>query len=513
MLHARQTKWQPGLKTLFARITLFFSLLLMAMAAFTLWLTDRSAKNYFLEFTQQLNEPVAMYMADNAGLLNDGELDEVALTELSHHAMTINPSLEIYLLDADGTVYAPSLAESNKPFKLEISPINRFLGGDRNFPLFGDYPPDRQIKRTFSVHPLTHEGSIKGYVYVVLGGEKYSTLLERVTSSYVLKDLFFTIMGVFFLTLAAGIVVFSLLTRRLKRLRMKVNALHRTYQTHPKSSDQIIPSTHDDDELTALTRAYDQLTDELTQQYNALEHSDRERRVLVANISHDLRTPLTALSGYIETLQIKLAESDPDLRKYADIAFRQTQKLRILVSQLLELSIINSGEAKPKRESFSLIELLHDIAQDFQIELDRSQLELTIQPGVQDRETYNVEADISLIQRVFENLLINAVEYTPTGGKICIELTKSANKVFISISDSGAGMTSQQINEIFTRYRTGNPCGTTPYNGHTGLGLAIVKGILELHQSTINVSSQSDVGTSFQFTLPCSYRDIAPGKR
>ncbi len=478
---------------------------------FILWLTDRSAKNYFIEFTQRLNAPVAMYMADNASLLKNGELDADALQELLKHAMTVNPSLEIYLLDSSGTVYAPlpKSADQSNPVTLDTGPIKSFINGDARFPLYGDYPGQQNDKRTFSVHPLTHEGRLKGYVYVVLGGEKHSSLLERVTSSYVLKNLLITVAVVLVLALVAGIAVFSLLTRRLRQLRSQVAAVQAFQAKTDISAQASGNNTHDyqDDELGELSRAYDELNARLADQYDALQRSDRGRRELFANISHDLRTPLTALSGYLETLKIKLGNSDDNLQSYADIAYRQTQKLRELVSQLLELSIINSGELVLRLEVFSLIELVHDITQDFQIELNKKHIELTISPDAQSRELFSVTADISLIQRVLENLLNNAIEHTPTYGKITIELSDHRGQIRTCVADTGPGISKQLINDIFSRYHSGHgqnlpSAKRLSSQQHAGLGLAIVKGILDLHGCDIQVESQIRSGTRFFFSLP-----------
>jgi len=498
------------LKTLFARLTLFFSLLLILLGAFTLWLTDHSTKNYFLEFTQRLNAPVAMYMADNANLLNAGKPDPGALAELSRHAMTINPSLEIYLLDTEGTVIAPLPEDTEKAeaVLLDLDPIIHFINGESKFPVYGEYPVDRSVKRAFSAHPLMHDNKLAGYVYVVFGGEKYSSLLERVTSSYVLRNVLITATGVLILTLFAGLMVFSLLTRRLRRLKSRVSSLHPQLGfVAPVDVYGRNKAADHDDEIGALAMAYDQLTAQLAEKYKALQRSDRGRRELFANISHDLRTPLTALSGYLETLQIKLGHSDRDLRSYADIAYRQTQKLRVLVTQLLELSIINSGEASIARERFSLIELVHDIAQDFQIELDNKQIRLDIHPDSQTSNQFNVWADVALIQRVFENLLSNAIDHTPMSGHIRIDLSIDSHGVSVCVADSGAGICEKQIADIFTRYHSGRDnsrshlqhSAGTP---HAGLGLAIVKGILELHGCVIEVSSKTNVGTRFFFCLP-----------
>jgi signal transduction histidine kinase len=146
-----------------------------------------------------------------------------------------------------------------------------------------------------------------------------------------------------------------------------------------------------------------------------LQESDRLRRELFTNISHDLRTPLASLQGYIETLIIKDEMLDEVTRRqYLDTACRHAAHLGRLIQDLFELAMFDSGSATPVFEEFSLTELIHDVAQEFRLQADEAQVSLQVDPP---DEAVNVYADISLIQRVLENLVGNALKYTPEGGK------------------------------------------------------------------------------------------------
>ena len=214
----------------------------------SLWIAERSARRYFLEFTQRLNAPIAMYMAENAGLVTDGALDPQALSSLAEHVMMINPSVEVYVLDLQGRVMAQA-ASANviaQP-RVSMQPIREAIRSSRasnGLPdddtvtstdttvseqptfsatplvgtLLGDNPLDPDDQRPFSVHPLEADGKIIGNIYALLAGREHQNLLSAIRSSHSLRDLVWILSGVLVLAGVAGSVVFFSLTRRLRSL-------------------------------------------------------------------------------------------------------------------------------------------------------------------------------------------------------------------------------------------------------------------------------------------------------
>jgi signal transduction histidine kinase len=231
--------------------------------------------------------------------------------------------------------------------------------------------------------------------------------------------------------------------------------------------------------------------EKLNQEKQELEQMRRE---LVANVSHDLRTPLASIHGYIETLLMKKDSLDEETKeKYLNTTLQSTQKLKTLVDELFELSKIESKERKLNIETFSVKELAFDVVSHFKREAEEKKIQIAVDSSA---NISLVKADLALIDRTFQNLIGNAVKYCTEGDKINVGIREANGKVVISISDTGSGISEEDLPHLFNRFFKGK--SSKP---GTGLGLAIVKGILELHESEYKVESKLGEGTRFTFTL------------
>lgn len=511
--------------SLFARLSLVFLATLTLLGFFSLWIAERSARSYFLEFTQQINAPIAMYMADNAGLVSEGILDAEALSSLAEHVMMINPSVEVYVLDLQGRVMAQA-ATANviaQP-RVSMQPIRDVLQAHADVPaalpaslgstLLGDNPLDPDDQRPFSVHPLEHSGETIGYIYALLAGREHQTLLSAIRSSHSLRDLASILGGVLVLAGIAGSVVFFSLTRRLRNLTRHVHAassaarLDVAYADLPAAARGLRPlDTHD--EIDELTAAYDSMALQLQSQYRSLEEKDRIRRELVANISHDLRTPLTTLQGYLETILLKRGTLDEAVEhRYLAIAHKHSKRLRRLVAELFELSKFDSEEYELDREVFSLRELAHDALQDLTPLADKRQIALAVTSGSDHADPMDVVADIALVHRVLENLLSNALRHARRGGNITIDVQRNADdRIDVAVIDDGEGMAQGDARLAFEpRFRADTDSRSCDDEdvGHAGLGLAIVKSIVKLHGSEMSLETEPGRGARFGFSLPAA---------
>ena len=234
------------------------------------------------------------------------------------------------------------------------------------------------------------------------------------------------------------------------------------------------------------------------QQLDALEKTDALRREMVVHVSHDLRTPLATLHGYIETLILKDAELDSAEReRYLAVALDQSERLRRLIGDLFELAKLDAHEQMPACEPVSLAELVSDIAQKFQLEAQRRGSTIVIDAG---EGLPMVDADIALVERVLENLIDNALSHSPEGGAIRIPIASNGGAVRVTVSDSGPGIAPEHLPRVFDRfYQAGN---AHRGNAHVGLGLAIAKRIVELHGARLEVQSTLGHGAAFSFQLP-----------
>src|SRR5262249_12973234 len=210
------------------------------------------------------------------------------------------------------------------------------------------------------------------------------------------------------------------------------------------------------------------------------------RRDLIANVSHDLRTPLAALHGYLETLLVKGASLSPEQRNgYLETAVRQSERLGILIGELFELVKLDFKGFEIHPEPVQLGELAQDVLQKFSLlaEGKRIALHADIGPGLP-----SVHADIGLMERVLENLIDNALRHTPAGGAVSVAVRPSGERVQVRVADTGSGIPPAEVPHIFERfYRVDK--SRAARTGGAGLGLAIVKRIMDLHAARIEVES------------------------
>ena len=215
---------------------------------------------------------------------------------------------------------------------------------------------------------------------------------------------------------------------------------------------------------------------------------------MVANISHDLRTPLASLHGYLETLSLKDASLSPEeRRRYLGIALDQSRKVGGLAQSLLELVRLEQGFVQPVIEGFSLPDLVQDIFQKFELTAEARGITLT---ATLPPQLPTVLADLGLIERVLTNLLDNALRHTPVNGEIEVTLSPEPNAVAITVSDSGPGIDAELREGLFLRAFT---IGGARRDG--GLGLRIVHRILQLHGRSIRLVDQPGRGATFTFSL------------
>ena len=317
-------------------------------------------------------------------------------------------------------------------------------------------------------------------------------------------------------------VSFKRIALPLSRLSAEAKTYRRTELASSRGADVDLAANHrvsaitrDLDEVAELEVSFELMKRRIQQQFEQLAESDRLRRELVSNVSHDLRTPLASMQGYLETLLLKYPDLNEKTRvHYIGVAHSQSKKLGTLISQLFELSKLDAGRVKPNIEVFSLNELLCDIKQDYELLTESKNIALEIELNTFDSDSVFVQADISLIQRVLQNLLDNAIAHTEEHGEIVIGmsagLAKNSNQeqeVSVYIKDSGKGIEQKALPFVFERFYQTSSTSSVANLGEgadagCGLGLNIVKKILDLHGSIIEVQSRPSEGTCFSFALP-----------
>lgn len=505
--------------TLYGKLAIVLLGLFCLIGAGAILLTLYTTRLHFQEVNQKLNQTLAEHIVSEKLLIQEGLVNEEAIKEIFHMLMVINPSIEVYLLDAEGTILTFSAPPAKvKRQRIALDPLKRFLSGAEDFPILGDDPRDINRQKIFSASPIESlSGSIQGYLYVILGGEESDSVSQMLEGSYILRLSMWAVVAALLFALLTGLLILKLLTQRLKTLALAMETFRRgDFSKQPGLSSltqlQPVPAQRRD-EIDELGAIFTQMVDRIHTQVTQLSQTDQLRRELVANVSHDLRTPLTSLQGYLETLLLKEGTlSVQEQRNYLGIATKHSERLSKLIAELFELAKLNSHEMKPHVEPFSLSELAQDVVQKLKIVTEKKHVNLRTDIGT---DLPHVCADIGLIERVLENLIANAIRHTPERGVVTVALSLENGKIVTQVTDTGCGISPENLPYIFDRYYRVDNSEQGRATG-AGLGLAISKRILELHGSSIEAQSILKGGTTFRFHLataqPASGTSVSPAK-
>ncbi|MDQ7049633.1 MAG: HAMP domain-containing sensor histidine kinase [Enterobacterales bacterium] len=449
---------------------------------------------------QALHQSLATHLVGDNPLLKKGIHDSKALENLFHSMMILGPNFEFYVIDPKGHI----LSYSAKPGevvrkKIDMQPLlNEYLQGAA-FPIYADDPRSDQQK-IFSLAPIVENDQVKGYLFVIIGGKIYDSIFAGVRSNESIQ-----VIGVIGATsllflLLILLVSFHFFVSPLKQLTQQVNSLRET------DFDNELPRIEtktSSGEVEALTLVFNQLIDKVNQQFNLLEKVDGERRELLAHLSHDLRTPLASLQGFLETIQIRRAKLTTDeIERYVGFCLKSAKSINGFVDQIFELAHLESGHVTVTLETFPIAELLYDLKDKLSQKADKKSIQLVI--DIAD-DSLRVTTDIAKLERVLTNLLENALRHTPNKGKIILRAQKadSSQQVIISIQDTGEGIAEEDIPFIFdARYRGDKAVDDD--QRHIGLGLTISKKLIALLGSDIRASNHSAGGAIFRFGLPFS---------
>jgi signal transduction histidine kinase len=480
--------------SLYWRISAIFLLLLIILGIAYVYITARSAENFALETNQKLNADLANVISSEFKPFVGETIDQTAIVEIMHHIMKINPSLEVYLLDESGRIL--SYAAPHKKVKLDsvsLDPIKKFIASKGNIFIKGDDPRQPGNLKIFSATPVMINDKLTGYIYVILAGEEYTSVTGLLFNSYIMKvgtySFFITLVAAFVL----GLLAIWFITRNLNKI---VSTVKKFTAGDLKAR---ITYKSKKGELADLAKNFNEMADTILSNIEKIKSMENLRSELIANVSHDLRTPLAIIHGYVETLIMKEdALTDEERKRYTNNILQSTEKLKNLVAQLFEYSKLQSMQIKPNKEPFFITELIQDISHKYQILAKKKGIAIKLSTP---NDLPLVNADVALIDRVIQNLIDNAIKFTPEGGSINIELNKNSEKVRVAISDTGTGIPEEELDHIFDRYHKVKRNSAEEIEG-SGLGLAIVKKILEIHNSSIKVFSKINQGTSFEFELP-----------
>lgn len=284
---------------------------------------------------------------------------------------------------------------------------------------------------------------------------------------------------IFALTIVSTLVVSNYMSKKFTRpIQILKNAAHEI----ASGNLNVKINYKEEDELGELAKSMNTMVKQLS-------ITDKFRKDLIANISHDLKTPLGLIRGYSEMLLDYYGEDKEKREKYLNTVIKETERMSKLVDDVLQLSKLQSGMVEVKEETIDLEKLIFEILDIFEIQILEKNIEVRL-----ENLKVKVVADREMIKRAIINIISNAIASMENGGTLSITAELQDKDVLIKISDTGCGIPEKDLEHIFDRFYKGNKSGT-------GLGLAIVKEILTLHQSDFGIRSKEGEGTTFYFTL------------
>lgn len=229
-----------------------------------------------------------------------------------------------------------------------------------------------------------------------------------------------------------------------------------------------------------------------------LMKQERYRREFLGNVSHELKTPIMSIQGYLETLADGGLEDEAINHVYVEKALKNVERMIMIIDDLVNISMLESGELKINIQKFDICDLVKEVFESLEMQAAQAGVTLAIKDDC-DHVT-NVYADEKMIREVLVNLISNAIKYNKRGGSVHTGFYLMGDNVLIEISDTGIGIDKEHLNRVFERFFRAEKSRSRDMGG-TGLGLAIVKHIVEAHGHSVNVRSTPGEGSTFGFTL------------
>lgn len=427
------------------------------------------------------------------------ELAELVARDLSLR-LTQDPSfaIERHLRDEYGSGYPPFLVVTGGRGGSKVyanrSPLPPNLARDARRRLdqrFDEPYRGGGGRRSFALYAdVVVSGFRTGLVAVPAGPPPLSVGLREVAPTLVL-------VGIALLGAGAALMALLIFRPTHRRLRDLERAARAVGEGHP----EVRANDSGGDEVSALAASFNAMAIDLETRARALAESDRARRQLLADVSHELMTPLAAIRGYVETLGMSELQLDEDTRaKYLDIAHQETHKLEAIIGELLDLARLEGGGETMEREAVLAGDLFRRVADRHRPTLIDRNISLTSETA---DGTPLIYGDADRLEQALQNVAANAIRHTPDGGTVTLRAEPAGDRVRISVSDSGSGIPAEHLPRIFDRFYKADAAraGTRIPSG-SGLGLSIVRAIVHRHDGEVRAFNGPSSGAVFELLLP-----------
>lgn len=478
--------------TIFRRITILIFALITALSLLFIVITYFATTRFYQASTQLLNKDVAGHIATFSSPFNHNGINKRKADSVFQDAMVISPSAEVYFLDTTGKVIAFHANKTEiKNWNLPLDKIKKYLNSQGNDYIKGPDPKDPDNQKIFSASEVTDQKRRLGYIYVIFSSNEYRNVTQMLYSSHVTN---LAIIAFVFIILLS--IIISLIY--LKRIQQSFNRMLGVIKRFEQGDFETRFKIKEQHELAPVTQAFNNLADLLVYNINQLTKIEKNREDFIATFSHDLRTPLAILRGYTETLIIKKQSNitSADWDSYTQMMLNKILQVERMVTDLFELSKMKSVEFKANKEPFVLSEIVQETVNNFQLKARDKDINLRC---TQCQYHVWVNADISLLERVIQNLVDNAVKNTPENGEIKVWMEVADKNLNFNIQNSGNLLADNMVTWINTPETEEVQYIHRP--AKQGLGLVIIKRILHLHNTHLEATIATDTNT-FCFSLP-----------
>lgn len=456
-----------------------------------------------------LGRVVGMY--DNIFEMHQRQPQE--FNQFLRNLVLFEPDTQLYLLDAEGTVLSSTGSTVLPPgFKVRLAPV-RDAASNPDMPyVMGDDPERmdagaiiaaRVVRRAL----IRNDEPVAGYLYLVCHKQVLPQGWLAALGSSIALPALVAIAGVVLLATVLAVWIIATVTRPLRQLTRAVASISQggLDEGAPDTPLALLPR-RTNDEFGKLTSAFAMMLETVRRQWSALRQLDNFRREGVSNLSHDLRSPLTATTACLETLEGRWQgdESRAADRELVVMALRNTHNAARLVQSLGDLAQLDEPEFRLRCEVLDAGELLDDIAVRFEQRARQQGVALqAVHPSEPTAQPPIAALDVELFERAVANLVDNALKFSRSGDRVELSAQVHGDKVLVTVSDTGPGIPAADVPHLFDRfYQARQSVAPSTGAGGKGLGLAIVKRIAELHGGEVRVHSEAGRGTRVTLVLP-----------
>jgi signal transduction histidine kinase len=483
------------------KLTLALALLLLGYGAFVGLLGRHVATEQEQESLQRLSRGLAQNIVAHwpeIALPDRVQADAAARSALLAMLMTVNPAVQVYVLDANGRVQhyigEPGMVRTEQ---VDLAAVRAFLAGGA-LPLLGTDPMGSGVPRIFSaaMFPLREaDARPPGYLYVVLDGPARSSAANQTGPLRFWQSAAAAAAIGLAVTVLVGLFTFWRLSLPLHHLAGRLRAYS---ARQPNALGHIAQQGASRDEVQAIAQAFDGMTTRLEWQAAREQEQVAAHREMMASVAHDLRTPLTALHGHLEALANDKVVPVQQRERVLQQALAQSSKVNRLSQQLFEMAALQSTGQLLHRERFRLDELVADAVQKFEFSAAPPPVTLGgLPPG-----RLELDGDLQLIERALTNLIDNAVRHAATSAPVQVSVRREGKLAQIWVEDGGPGLPP----ELHQRLHAGTSLREPPIQrisgGIGGLGLAIAQRVALLHGGSLRPLPAPNGGTRLCMALP-----------